>query len=504
MALKRSASWVFAVVGGICLGAAAVGLSQQESTRPLAVAPARSPQDLSLAFREVANRVLPAVVSITTETRPREVANGSDGMSPLEERFFRDFFGNDPRFDDMFRNPGRSLPRQGSGSGFIVDPEGIVLTNSHVVENADRVTVRLQDGREIAAKSWDYDPRSDVGVVRLDVSEPLPFMALGDSDDMQVGDWVLALGNPFNVGTTVTAGIISATGRGPGINEREEYLQTDAAINPGNSGGPLVNLHGDVVGINTAISTRSGGYDGIGFAIPAKMVRWVADQLIANGKVERSYLGVALQLISNDIREQLGLDRGEGALVSEVMPDTPAEKAGFEPLDVVLEFDGKRIADRDELIDAVERSAPNQSYDVVVLRDGKRKTLSVRLEPMPQDYTPAMRRVRPRDSESEAPEEEMEVAKLGIEIMEITSEVASQLGLDDGTKGLVVRSVKSGSPAQRAGLRSGDVIQRVGSKPVNKLSEFRDEIQKANLERGILLHVKRGTGSSFVVLKPVD
>ena len=416
MTRKHNLVWLMAAMGGICLGAAGVGLSQPGSAAPvLTPPPAHSPDDLSTAFREIAQRVLPSVVSIATETKPQSVTMDDDEQGTQfqfqvpegpEGDMFRRFFGDNPDMEQFFNrrmphgNMQRFIPRQrGAGSGFIVDSSGIILTNSHVVDGADRVTVKLHDGREIEAESWNADPRSDVAIVRIKTGEDLPALTLGDSDQMQVGDWVLALGNPFNVGTTMTAGIISATGRGPGINEREEYLQTDAAINPGNSGGPLVNLYGDVVGINTAISSRSGGYEGVGFAIPSKNARWVTEQLIAKGEVNRSYLGVALKEMTGEMRKVLNAPRGQGALISDVRPGGPAEKAKLQPADVILEFAGRTIRDRDDLMDAIERSAPGRAYDMTLLRDGKQVHVSVsssRCRPITRrrcnDFTPRSRR----------------------------------------------------------------------------------------------------------------
>lgn len=511
--IKQRAGWVLTAVGGICLGAAAVGFSQPAPvTQALAPPIAHTPEDLSIAFRDVSSKVLPAVVAISTETRPPELAQIGDQDSEAlsqQERMLREMFGNQPGLEQFFRRgpmmTPRGMPRQrGTGSGFIVDPKGIIITNSHVVEGADKVVVRLHDGREVTAQSWDYDPRSDVAIIRIKTDENLPYLALGDSDKMQVGDWVLALGNPFNVGTTVTSGIISATGRGPGINEREQYLQTDAAINPGNSGGPLVNLYGEVVGVNTAISSRSGGYDGIGFAIPARNVRWVADQLIAHGEVKRSYLGVQLQELTTELRQQLNVPFGKGALVAEVGSGTPAEKSKIQSGDTIIEFNGQAINDRDDLVDVVERSVPGRSYDVKVIRDGKETTLSVALEPMPRDYTPALQRMRSNDSnkQNEKPSQQ-EIAKLGLEISPLTEELAGQLGIDKSLKGLVVRNVKGATPAEAAGLQPGDVIQRVGTTTVNTLDEFGAAIENADLNSGILLHIKRGNSAAFVVLKPV-
>lgn len=497
--MKTKVLVLLAITGGICLGVAGVSVSQQSGVSALAPPVTHSPSDLSLAFREVSQNVLPAVVSIATETTTRQVAQ-TRNFSPQEEELFRRFFGGEDRFNEMFRSPQTPQKQVGAGSGFIVNPDGIILTNSHVVEGADKVVVRLGDGREFQAESWNFDPRSDVAVVRIEVDEKLPFISLGESDAMQIGDWVLALGNPLNVGTTVTAGIISATERAPGINEREDYIQTDAAINPGNSGGPLVNLHGEVIGINTAISTRSGGYDGIGFAIPSSMVRWVADQLIDNGAVKRSYLGVQLQQISNDLREQLNVPARQGALIADVMTGTPAAKAGLQPGDIVMKFNNQEIADRDDLVDIVERSKPGRSYKAVVLRDGKSKTISVKLEAMPGDYTPAMKRGL-RNSQTPEEEEEVAVNALGIEVVEVNSEIAKQLGLEGVDSGIVVRTVKSGTPASEAGLKSGDLIQRVGTTSVSTMKEFSDAIDKTSLTEGILLHLKRQGGSAFVVLK---
>jgi serine protease Do len=508
---NRTVMWVLTLLGGICLGAAAVGLSQQqESTSPttLSILPASqptyTPDEFSVAFREISERVLPAVVSLETEVKPREITRDQRRPSPLEERFFREFFGDDPRLEEFFGDrPQRTPRRQGAGSGFIVSDEGIILTNSHVVEGADSVRVRLYDGREIQADEWDFDPRSDVAIVRISVDEKLPFLTLGDSDQMEIGDWVLALGNPFQVGTTVTAGIISATGRGPGILEREGFLQTDAAINPGNSGGPLVNLHGEVIGINTAIATRTGSHGGIGFAIPSRMARWVAEQLIEHGEVKRSYLGVALQDLSQELREQLGVPFGQGALVADVRPDTPAQKAGVEPGDIILEFNDRKITDRDDLVDVVERSESGQPYDMIVQREGEKVTIQVTLEPMPADYTPALqRRLRGDRTPETIDPEEVESQRLGLEVAELDAELAEQLGVDEGVRGVVVRQVRPDTPAARAGLRAGDIIQRVGTRPIRTLNEFREAVRNVNLEeRGLLLHIRRGEGSAFVVLK---
>jgi serine protease Do len=299
--VSRGTTWILTIVTSMSLGAGAMVWSQPKSTLK---APLKTPTDLSLSFREAAHNVLPSVVSIRAVTKGGMQAVRGNGDDEILEQFgddeiLRRFFGESlPR--GMGRGGRRFIPQQiGTGSGVIIDSKGVILTNSHVVSQADEVTVELQDGRRLKGKSWATDPRRDVAIVKVESSEPLPAARLGDSDEMQIGDWVLALGNPFNVGTSVTQGIISATGRTTNINELESYIQTDAAVNPGNSGGPLINLQGEVIGINTAISSNSGGYDGVSFAIPVNMVRGIADQLATTGTVKRSYLGIGLQSLAS-------------------------------------------------------------------------------------------------------------------------------------------------------------------------------------------------------------
>lgn len=515
MSARRIGLWLMTLVAGTGLGAAAISWSQPVAPG-LAVPPARTPDDLSLAFRDVASRVLPAVVWIETHATPhRNMAQreqpDDEGAVPEEngapnpgDDFLRRFFGNDPRFKDFQFPNAPDVPSEGHGSGFIVDASGIILTNSHVVEGAEKLIVHFHDGSEQRAESWYADPRSDVAIVRIKTDAPLPVLALGNSDLMQVGDWVLAAGNPFDVGVTVTAGIISATGRGPGINERENYLQTDAAINPGNSGGPLVNLNGEVVGINTAISTSSGGYDGVGFSIPINMARWVADQLIKDGAVRRSYLGVQLDELTNDLRQAFNVPLGQGALVSLVGPDTPAQKAGVQSGDIILEMDGQKINDRAHLQGIVEALTAEEEYKMLVLRDGKEETINITVEQMPENYTAAMRRGRAPATE-EAPETEIEKAPefdtLGLQVQAIDAELRKQLNLSDRVSGIVVTAVKDGSPAAAVGMQAGDVIEKVVGTRVETPEEFHAAVEQHTLADGVALLITRGQASRFVVLK---
>ena len=507
MSARRISLWLLTLAAGTGLGAAAISWSQPASSG-LAVPPAATPEDLSLAFREVAGRVLPAVVWIETHaTVHRETAEDGDEDTPNpSEDLFRRFFGDDPRFKG-FQFPNlpdmQEMPREGHGSGFVVDSSGIILTNAHVVEGADRVIVHFQDGSEVKADEVVADARSDVAIVRVSTGKPLPVLSLGDSDAMQVGDWVLAAGNPFDVGVTVTAGIISATGRRPLINDRENYLQTDAAINPGNSGGPLVNLRGEVIGINTAISTSSGGYDGVGFAIPVNMVRWVADQLIEDGEVRRAVLGVALETLTNDLRRAFGVPLGQGALVVQVLPDLPAAEAGLQVGDIIMEIAGQQVKDSGDLQGIVEALEVDQQYPLKVLRDGESITLDVKLAAMPKDFSIAGRRQRPEGSDEPEKEEEPapEFDDLGLQVQAIDETLREQLQLGKGSSGVVVTAVKEGSPGARAGLRSGDVIEKVVTTPVATPEDFHAAVEKLSLDQGVALLVTRGERSTYVVVK---
>ncbi|MEO2035658.1 MAG: trypsin-like peptidase domain-containing protein, partial [Planctomycetaceae bacterium] len=304
--------------------------------------------DLSNAFRHVSKQAMPAVVSIATTGRV--VSETIDRRNPFgNEETFRRYFGGNPRFREFMEDGPverqRRLPG-GKGSGFIISADGVIMTNSHVVRNAEQVIVRLSDGREFTATDIRADDHSDVAIVRIDVNEPLPFLTLGDDAEMEIGDWVLAFGSPFGLHRTVTQGIISAKSRGLEQSQMtQEFLQTDAAINPGNSGGPLVNLSGEVIGINTAISTASGGYDGVGFAIPVKAAQWVADQLVKSGKVQRAFLGIRMQLIDAELAEHLNLSVPKGIVVTDVIADSPAEDGGFQVGDVLLAVDCRTISD---------------------------------------------------------------------------------------------------------------------------------------------------------------
>lgn len=459
-------------------------------------------EGLSTAFRAAAKEVIPSVVTIRTMTTPHRTERGAErGNRPrVPDQFkgtpFEDFF-EDERFGDMFGDaPFSPREQSGMGSGVIIDPSGVVLTNRHVVAGADKVTVHLSDGRSYEATDIKTDDRTDLAVVRIKGAGKLKAAKMGTSGALEVGDWVLAIGNPFGLSETVTAGIISAKGRGLGLTDREDFLQTDAAINPGNSGGPLINLNGEVVGINTAISSRSGGYQGVGFAIPIDIARFVSDSLVKYGTVKRAYLGAAIQPLTPDLAKEFRVESSGGALVSKVMPNSPAEKAGLKQGDVVVRFGSEEIASPSQLIAEVEQTPMGQTRTLEVIREGKPQRIDVTLREQPKDYG---RRIAA--SEDEGGEgESAGVNAMGFEVGELTAETAEQLGLKD-IKGVVITKVDRGSIADRASLAAGNVITEVNGTPVASVDEFEKTLAKRPLSEGVRLLVESAQGSRFVVLR---
>ncbi|NLX96116.1 MAG: Do family serine endopeptidase [Rhodopirellula sp.] len=501
---------VLTLVGFLAMGALP-GIAEVKKAEPLAKGEQATSyaKTLSTAFRGAADAVLPSVVMIRNEPKlaSAEERSPREGRNPMEqfkgtpfEDFFGDgFFGEQPEMRRFFRGV-PSIPQdraRGIGSGVIIDESGIILTNNHVVEGGGDIIVRLHDGRELKATKVKTDPKTDLAVVYIEGAKDLKAAKLGDSEQAMVGDWVLALGDPFGLEGTVTAGIISAKGRGIGITDRENFIQTDAAINPGNSGGPLVNLDGEVVGINTAIHSRSGGNQGVGFAIPINLAKWVSNQLIEKGVVRRAYLGVMIQPVTHQLAEQFGVKAKQGVVVSNVQEGTPAAKAGLEPGDVIVEFAGREVSSPQELQGVVEQTPVNKGAEMVVVRDGKRVKLGVTLEPQPEDYGLAsMREKRSKDSEAEASRFE----KLGLEVETLTAEVAEQLDVK-ADHGVVITGIESGSLADRAGLETGMVILEAARKPIKSAEDFEKAVSDESLAKGVLLLVRTETGSSFVVLR---
>ncbi len=480
-----AAGWLLGVPVGLMAAALIVfaAAAMQQQGTPAPESPPDSPADraavaqaknMSRAFRSAARKVLPTVVKIRTSTR----AEG--GENP---------FRGTP-FEGLFNDRQRLIP--GLGSGVIIDPKGVVLTNRHVIEDSEEIIVQLADGRQFKATEVRSDKQTDLAVVLIDPPEPLPAARLGDSSLLEIGDWVIAIGHPFELEQTVSAGIISAKGRSLGAVERARLLQTDAAINPGNSGGPLVNLDGEVVAISTAIFSRTGGNEGIGFAIPINLAKWVVPQLLERGSVARAYLGVQMVDIGPDDAQELGLEPKKGVIVERVFADSPAEAAGLQRNDVIVSYDDRPIRGAADLQEAVERSAADSQHRLGIIRNGKSKTLKVVVKPMPENFgsvasgTPKFRQF-------------FQDRRLGLMAVEIPPGVGGELG-QDGTAVVIVH-VNRGSPADKAGLRQGAVIRSVAGQPVKNLDQFKQLIEKQDLDQGITLEVETREGKRKVTLK---
>ncbi len=450
---------------------------------------------LSRAFRHAAEVATPSVVTVKSVSNGSRDSRRGEGRSPFDGTPFEDFFD-----DEDLMPPGNERPRSGVGSGVIIDSQGIILTNNHVVEGADEIVIELADGTELDATDVKTDPRTDLAVVHVEPDGSLPAARLGDSDELAIGDWVIAIGNPFELEQTVSAGIISGKGRSLGLVERGTFLQTDAAINPGNSGGPLVTLRGEVIGINTAIASRSGGYNGIGFAIPVNTARRVAQQLIEHGRVRRAYLGVQIGEVDAALARQLELPSREGVVVVEVYPNTPADDAGIERLDVIVEFAGKPVRTPGELQQRVEQVPLDSRQEVTILRGGEQMEVEVVAQALPDDFGRFASR---RSEEGRRPDkgETGRSGELGITVGELDDEIAEQLEYPRG-EGVLVTAVDQDSVAFREGLRAGQVILKVGRQDVNSPSDFEDALAEQQIEEGVLLLVRTPRGNSFIVVKP--
>jgi len=434
-------------------------------------------------FVALAKKVRPLVVNISTT----QVSEGRGGQQE-----FGNPFGEDDPFNDFWKRFfGGPVPRgpqrqRSLGSGFIIDADGSILTNNHVVENAQKILVKLSDDQEYEAKVVGRDPKTDIAIIKVNTKTALTAASLGDSDTLEVGEWVMAIGNPFGLDSTVTSGIVSAKGRHIGQGPYDNFIQTDASINPGNSGGPLINLRGEVVGINTAIFSRSGGNIGIGFAIPINLAKELLPQLRGKGKVTRGYLGVLIQKVTPEIADSLGMDRGRGALVANVSKDGPAEKAGVKVGDVIIEFDGKEIKDSGDLPIIVARTPVDRKVRMKVLRDKKELQLTVSVGELKDEEVVAS-----------APEK----GELGMTVQKLTPQIAESLGLEKA-EGVVVSAVEPGSAADEAGIRRGDVILEVDRKPIRSIDEYKKSLAGTRKGKGVLLLVRRGESTLFLALKP--
>jgi serine protease Do len=433
-------------------------------------------------FVALAKKMKPVVVNISS-TQVSESRGQQEFGSP---------FGDDDPFNDFWRRFfGGPIPRgpqrqRSLGSGFIIDADGSILTNNHVVENAQKIVVKLSDDQEFEAKVVGRDAKTDIAIIKINAKTALTAASLGDSDHLDVGEWVVAIGNPFGLDSTVTSGIVSAKGRHIGQGPYDNFIQTDASINPGNSGGPLINLRGEVIGINTAIFSRTGGNMGIGFAIPINLAKELLPQLRGKGKVTRGYLGVLIQKVTPEIAESLGMERGYGALVANVSKDGPADKAGVKVGDVIVEFDGKEVKDSAELPIIVARTTVDKKVSMKVLRDKKEVTLNV-----------AVGELKDEEVVASVPEK----GELGLTVQKLTPQLAENLGLDKAD-GVVVTAVEPGSAGDEAGVRRGDVIVEVDRKPVRGVEDYRKAIAGSRKGRGVLFFVRRGESTLFLALKP--
>jgi serine protease Do len=436
------------------------------------------------SFAPVVKKVLPSVVTITSARIVKTgFQGGDDGIPPM----FRQFFGDQGNGGGQFRMP-RQQREQGLGSGVIVSPNGYILTNNHVVDHATTVTVIMPDKHEYNARVVGADPKTDLAVLKVDAGTLEP-ITIGDSDKVQVGDYVLAVGNPFGVGKTVTMGIVSATGRANlGIEDYEDFIQTDASINPGNSGGALVNDRGELIGINTAIlANGSQGNQGIGFAVPVSVARNVMDQIVNHGKVTRAYLGVMAQEVTPSIAKAFHEPEVRGALIGDVTANSPAQKAGLEKGDIILDIDGKPVNNSAELRMHVSLMAPGTKVSVKVFRDGAEKTLPLTLAEMPTET-----------ARNEQPENSGEDALEGIAVENVTAQTARQLRLPADATGVVVTSVDPAGKAADSGLKRGDVIQEVNHKPVRNTADFESAMR--NAKDGTLLLVNRQGSTMYLAV----
>ena len=446
-------------------------------------------------FVEIAKKQNPAVVNVSVKSKVEKPRNNfrsprrgprpgpGQGGSPDP---FRDFY------DRFFGERPNQKPKRGMGSGFIIDKEGHILTNYHVIEGADEIVVLLEDKgseKEFTATLIGSDSKTDIALIKIkrdkNTPEEFPFLKLGSSENLEVGEWVMAIGNPFGLSHTVTVGVVSALGRSIGAGPYDEFIQTDASINPGNSGGPLINIEGDVIGINTAIiSGNSGGNVGIGFAIPINIAKGILHDLKEKGSVTRGWLGVMIQKITPELAKSFGLDQSEGALVGDVIPEGPAFKAGVKRGDVIVSFDGKAVKDMEDLPKMVAATTPNAVVNVEVIREGSPKTLRVKIEVLKDTKTEVVAKKDP----------------LGLQVQDITEELAQSLQLENA-QGVLVSDVSAGGFAAESGIRRGDVITEMNRAPINNLQDYQRLLGTMNKGASVLFLVKRGGTTIYIAVK---
>jgi len=506
--IPKGLLWVMTAVMGGAVGAGIVMLRSESRTswsyaaEGREAAAARSElaradyraDDLTTAFRTVAKAMRPSVVSVSTvkHIRPRQGELGRQRARPQVPGQFREFFGDDFPFERFFDmpNPPEGFDQQGLGSGVIVSADGYILTNNHVVRGADEVNVTLSDRRTIAAKLVGTDPKTDVAVLKVDAPDLVP-ASLGNSDAAEVGEWVLAVGSPFGLDQTVTAGIISAKSRQMAITDYEDFIQTDAAINPGNSGGPLVNLKGQVIGINTAIASRTGGNNGVGFAIPSNLASTIMDAIVKHGRVQRGRLGALIQDLNEDLAKSFNFASTKGVLIGDVLDDSPAKKAGLQAGDIVVEFNGKPMENANQFRMSVAGTQPGTSSELTIVRSGKRQTIKITTD----ELTDEMATTGPAGAAEESS------ADFGLTVQTLSPELADQLGYEQNQQGVVITDVDPTSIAARTGLRPRDVVVDVNGKAIRHIRDFREAMAQADTAQGVRLQVMRDGNRRFVFLR---
>ena len=474
MKSKRTSVVATALTVAVVGGGFAVAREIQNSVVPAAAHAdeTRAPSRASLpAFADLAERVSPAVVNIKVTAVAK---------TDFPEQFFGEEFPFPGSRRSIPQQP-REFRRQGSGSGFIIRKDGLILTNNHVVANAQEITVTLSDKQQYKAKILGRDPKTDLAVLKIDSKATLPSANLGNSDELRVGDWVMAIGNPFGLTNTVTSGIVSAKGRAIGAGPYDDFIQTDASINPGNSGGPLFNMAGEVVGINTAIFSQSGGNIGIGFAIPVNLVKNLVPELETKGTVTRGWLGVSVQPVTPDLARSFNLDKEQGALVGDVTAQGPAEKAGIKRGDVIVSYDGKKIQETATLPALVAATPVGKTVPVEVVRDGKMQSVNVTIARL--------------NEQTAALDPQQEKGEWGLALQNIPPEQRRTMNLP-GKDGVLVTSVVPGSPAANANVQAGDVILQVNRTPVSSVQGMKDEIAKSKGDKPLLLLIRRADGST--------
>lgn len=476
-------SLIFLLIGlGVGVGVSHGGLSRIEALYPFVNAAGQEPKPITTPqglpdFVGLAKKLKPEVVNISTT----QIAKEPSFQSP---------FGENERFSEFWKRyfgtpfPRGQFKQRSLGSGFIIDPDGLILTNYHVVDDAEKITVRLSDGREFEGKVVGKDQKTDIALVKIS-AQNLPVAPLGDSDRLEVGEWVMAIGNPFGLDYTVTSGIVSAKDRQIGAGPYDHFIQTDASINPGNSGGPLINLRGEVVGIDSAIFSQSGGNIGIGFAIPINLVKDVLPQLKSAGTVTRGWLGASIQGVTADIAQSLGLEKTKGALVSSVVKNGPAARAGINVGDVVVEYDGKEIKNANDLPSLVATTPVGKTVPLKVFRDKKETTLAVTIGKL---------------QEEEVVASTTEQGDLGLTVQQITPELAARLDLGR-MRGVVIAAVEPGSVANEAGMQAGDIIREINRKPIRNLSDFRKATEGVAWDKSVLFLVQREDNTIFLALR---